>query len=59
MAAALGLEREYPDRLPISEQLNDRGLAMRDEMVNACTNGILRGRRRSQRDGGRQRLPTS
>ncbi|MFC9836239.1 lipase family protein [Rhodococcus sp. NPDC127530] len=41
MAAALGLEREYPDRLPISEQLNDRGLAMRDEMVNACTNGIL------------------
>ncbi|KAF0966506.1 lipase family protein [Rhodococcus sp. T7] len=41
MAAALGLEREYPDKLPISEQLNDRGLAMRDEMVNACTNGIL------------------
>jgi hypothetical protein len=41
MAAALGLEREYPDRLPISEQLNDRGLAMRNAMANACTNGIL------------------
>ncbi|MFC0451259.1 lipase family protein [Rhodococcus jostii] len=41
MAAALGLEREYPDRLPISEQLNDRGLEMRNEMANACTNGIL------------------
>ncbi|MFZ2175514.1 MAG: lipase family protein [Rhodococcus sp. (in: high G+C Gram-positive bacteria)] len=41
MAAALGLEREYPNRLPISEQLNDRGLAMRGEIADACTNGIL------------------
>ncbi|MEU4321589.1 lipase family protein [Nocardia fluminea] len=37
MAAALGLEREYPDRLPISGQLNDTGLAVRDAMANGCT----------------------
>ncbi|WP_181699717.1 lipase family protein [Nocardia sp. GTS18] len=37
MAAALGLEREYPDRLPISAQLNDTGLAVRDAMANGCT----------------------
>ncbi|MFI1241332.1 lipase family protein [Nocardia salmonicida] len=37
MAAALGLEREYPDRLPISAQLNDTGLAVRDAMSNGCT----------------------
>ncbi|GAB2703341.1 lipase family protein [Nocardia thraciensis] len=37
MAAALGLEREYPDRLPISDQLNATGLAVRDAMANGCT----------------------
>lgn len=37
MAAALGLEREYPDRLPISGQLNDTGLAVREAMSNGCT----------------------
>ncbi|QPQ79772.1 lipase [Prescottella equi] len=41
LAAALGLEREYPDRLPVSEQLNAQGLAMRDAVADACTNGIL------------------
>ncbi|WP_067700119.1 lipase family protein [Nocardia jejuensis] len=41
MAAALGLEREYPDRLPISAQMNARGLAARDAMVNGCTNEIM------------------
>ncbi|QCQ91127.1 lipase [Rhodococcus sp. SGAir0479] len=41
LAAAIGLEREYPDELPIGEQLNDRGLAMRDAIANACTNQIL------------------
>lgn len=41
LAAALGLEREYPDRLPVSEQLNAQGLAMRDAVSDACTNGIL------------------
>ncbi|WP_054812049.1 lipase family protein [Nocardia arizonensis] len=41
MAAAIGLEREYPDRVPISANLNERGLAMRDAMANSCTNDIL------------------
>ncbi|WP_460725439.1 lipase family protein [Nocardia heshunensis] len=41
LAAGLGLEREYPDRFPLSDQLNDRGLAMRDKLVNSCTNDIL------------------
>lgn len=41
MAAAIGLEREYPDRLPLSTQLNARGLALRDAMANGCTNEIM------------------
>lgn len=41
LAAALGLEREYPDRMPVSEQLNPQGIAMRNEIANACTNGII------------------
>lgn len=41
MAAALGLEREYPDRLPISSQLNAEGLAIRNAMANGCTNDIM------------------
>jgi hypothetical protein len=41
MAAAIGLEREYPQRLPISLYLNERGLAVRDAMANSCTGAIL------------------
>ncbi|WP_067692378.1 lipase family protein [Nocardia jejuensis] len=41
MAAGIGLEREYPDRFPLSEQLNARGLAIRDKLANSCTNDIL------------------
>ncbi|MVU76327.1 lipase [Nocardia sp. ET3-3] len=41
LAAGLGLEREYPDRFPLTDQLNDRGLAIRDRLVNSCTNDIL------------------
>ncbi|MFE3985277.1 lipase family protein [Nocardia tengchongensis] len=41
LAAGLGLEREYPDRFPLTDQLNDRGLAIRDKLVNSCTNDIL------------------
>ncbi|WP_433564504.1 lipase family protein [Nocardia sp. CA-151230] len=41
MAAAIGLEREYPRELPISSYLNQRGLAVRDAMANDCTNQIL------------------
>src|SRR5690606_37939842 len=40
-AAALGLEREYPDRMPITEQLNGVGQELRDRIANACTNEIL------------------
>ncbi|MGV9616110.1 lipase family protein [Nocardia xishanensis] len=41
LAAGLGLEREYPERFPLSEQLNDRGLAARDAIANSCTNDII------------------
>ncbi|NIL77064.1 MULTISPECIES: lipase family protein [Rhodococcus] len=41
-AAALGLEREYPTRIPISEQLNPLGRQMAAEVQNACTNDIIR-----------------
>ncbi len=41
MAAAIGLEREYPDQVRISSNLNARGRALRDAMANSCTNEIL------------------
>ncbi|WP_454198290.1 lipase family protein [Nocardia sp. Marseille-Q1738] len=41
MAAAIGLEREYPDRVQTSAYLNARGLEIRDAMANSCTNDIL------------------
>ncbi|MBJ8344143.1 lipase [Antrihabitans sp. YC2-6] len=41
LAAAIGLEREYPDRFPISDQMNARGLALRNSVANGCTNEIL------------------
>ncbi|MGQ4596602.1 lipase family protein [Nocardia sp. R6R-6] len=40
-AAAIGLEREYPAQLPISDYLNSFGLAFRDRIANGCTNDIL------------------
>lgn len=40
-AAAIGLEREYPDQLPISDHLNSFGMAVRDRIANSCTNDIL------------------
>ncbi|WP_449289779.1 lipase family protein [Nocardia rhizosphaerae] len=41
LAAGIGLEREYPKRFPISEQMNAKGLAARDAIADACTNDIL------------------
>ncbi|MBF6193858.1 MULTISPECIES: lipase family protein [Nocardia] len=41
MAAAIGLEREYPDRLPISSYLNPRGLAVARDMADSCSSEIL------------------
>ncbi|MFG1791092.1 lipase family protein [Nocardia sp. NPDC049149] len=41
MAAVVGLEREYPDRLPMSSALNDRGIAAVNAIANSCTNDLL------------------
>jgi hypothetical protein len=40
-AAAMGLEREYPSELPLSNELNAAGRAMEVQLTNACTNDIL------------------
>ncbi|WP_280373734.1 lipase family protein [Nocardia abscessus] len=40
-AAAIGLEREYPARLPVSDYLNSVGLSFRDRIADSCTNEIL------------------
>ncbi|MET7769879.1 lipase family protein [Nocardia sp. NPDC005366] len=40
-AAAMGLEREYPDRLPVSEQLNNTGLWFRDITHDECRRFLL------------------
>lgn len=40
-AAAMGLEREYPDRLPISDQLNEDGLWFREFTHDACRRFLL------------------
>lgn len=40
-AAAVALEREYPDRFPLSEYLNADGARLRQDISNACTVGIL------------------
>jgi hypothetical protein len=51
MAAAIGLEREYPDRLPVSEYMNTRGISVARAMANGCTNEIIAaGAWRSVRD---------
>lgn len=40
-AAAMGLEREYPDRLPVSDQLNPEGLWFREFTHDACRRFLL------------------
>ncbi|MFC9440890.1 lipase family protein [Nocardia sp. NPDC057030] len=40
-AAVLGLEREYPDRLPITDALSQRGLAAARDIANSCTNDLI------------------
>lgn len=40
-AAAIGLEREYPTRLPVSDQLNENGLWFRDFTRDACRRFLL------------------
>ena len=46
MVAALGLEREYPDRMPITSQLNAAGQQLRDQIANAAANETMFLRRR-------------
>ncbi|QIS10545.1 lipase [Nocardia arthritidis] len=41
LAAAIGLEREYPKELPISDHLNGLGIVLRNQIANGCTNEIL------------------
>ncbi|MGO4202427.1 lipase family protein [Rhodococcus sp. TAF43] len=40
-AAAVGLEREYPDRLPLGSQLSPAGIALRDELKDECRTLII------------------
>ena len=41
MAAAFGLEREYPDRLDISSQLNATGRELQRLTVNGCSGELM------------------
>lgn len=41
MAAAMGLEREYPERFPISSVLGDEGRRLADQIGTGCTNKIM------------------
>ncbi|MDX5970041.1 lipase family protein [Rhodococcus opacus] len=41
MAAALGLEREYPKRILVTEQLNAQGRLLKQRIGNGCTNEIM------------------
>lgn len=41
MAAALGLEREYPDRMNITDRLNANGRWLQSMIKNGCTNEIM------------------
>ncbi|WAC56255.1 lipase family protein [Gordonia sp. SL306] len=40
-AAAMGLEREYPQQLPLSTQLNAQGRGLAARIRNACTQQII------------------
>lgn len=40
-AATLGLEREYPTRIPVSADLSPEGIALRDQIANDCSQEII------------------
>ncbi|WP_255450359.1 lipase family protein [Skermania sp. ID1734] len=40
-AAALGLEREYPGQMDISDRLTPRGIDLRNRIANACADTII------------------
>lgn len=39
--AAIGLEREYPDRMNVANQLNDYGRWLANWVINGCTNEAM------------------
>ncbi|TSD99188.1 lipase [Skermania sp. ID1734] len=41
LAAAIGLEREYPDKVDLTDQLNGTGRFLEDRVANECTNLIM------------------
>ncbi|KQU35993.1 MULTISPECIES: lipase family protein [unclassified Rhodococcus (in: high G+C Gram-positive bacteria)] len=41
LAAAIGLGREYPDRMPVSQNLTPQGTSMMNQIADSCTNDIL------------------
>lgn len=41
MAAAIGLEREYPERISVTSQLNAQGHELQSRIGNGCTNEIM------------------
>nr|WP_307817451.1 lipase family protein [Nocardia acididurans] len=40
-AVAIGMEREYPDELPLDRALTPAGFALRDRMANSCVDDII------------------
>lgn len=40
-AVAVGMEREYPDALPLDNALTPAGFAMRDRIANSCVDDII------------------
>ncbi|MEV6214868.1 lipase family protein [Nocardia sp. NPDC051833] len=40
-AAAMGIEREYPEQVPVSDQLNENGLWFREFTKDACRRFLL------------------
>ncbi len=40
-AVAVGIQREYPDQLPLDQALTPAGFALRDRIANACVDDII------------------
>lgn len=41
LAAGMGMEREYPTRMHLTDNLNDRGHALEHQIANSCVNDII------------------
>ncbi|AYF76913.1 lipase [Nocardia yunnanensis] len=40
-AVAMGLQREYPEEMPLDRALTPAGFALRDQLANVCTDQII------------------